>query len=338
MTLQAALPRLLITGGLAAAAVLLALNRDRLDIASIQQLMRGLGMLAPLGHVVLFAIGTVLFAPGAVFGLVGGALFGPFWGTLLNLAGATIGATAAFLVARYLAADWVRTKAGPRTERLIAGVEAEGWRFVVLVRLVPLVPFNLLNYALGLSGISLAQYVLASLVAMAPGTLAFTWLGHAGRQAIDGDAAAVRYGLLALGVLAAIAFVPRIVGRLRGNATEVGWIEVEELGRLLADKRRVTVVDVRSPADFDGPLGHIIGARNLPLAEVTPRMTELAPLKSEPVVLVCRTHKMSGAAASQLQTAGFSNVRVVRGGMVKWNEAGLPINAPGSSVETGGAR
>ena len=85
---------------------------------------------------------------------------------------------------------------------------------------------------------------------MAPGTLAFTWLGHAGRQAIDGDAAAIRYGLLALGVLAAIAFVPRIVGRLRGDGTTTSWIEVEELVRLLADKRRLTIIDVRSPADF----------------------------------------------------------------------------------------
>lgn len=325
MRLRAALPRLLIAVGLAAAAALLAVNRDRLDIAAVEQWTRHLGAWAPLGHVVLFAAGTVLFAPGAIFGLVGGALFGPLWGTLLNLAGATIGATAAFLVARYIAADWARAKAGPRAERLICGVEAEGWRFVALMRLVPLVPFNLLNYALGLTRISLAQYVLASLAAMAPGSLAFTWLGHAGRQALDGDTGAIRYGLLALGMLAVIAFVPRMLGRLRRDAADAGWVEAEELARLLADKRALTVIDVRSPADFEGPLGHIAQARNLPLAELTPRLAELAPLKSEPVVLVCRTHKMSGSAAGQLQAAGFSNVRVVRGGMVRWNQAGLPV-------------
>lgn len=335
MRLRTVLPKLLVALGLAAAAILLAVNRNRIDFVSIEQWTRDLGIWAPLGHVVLFAAGTVLFAPGSIFGLVGGALFGPLWGMLLNLAGATFGATAAFLLARYVAADWVRTKAGPRIERLISGVEAEGWRFVALMRLVPLVPFNLLNYALGLTRIPLLQYVLASLVAMAPGTIAFTWLGHAGRQALDGDTAAIRYGLLALGLLAAIAFVPRIVGRMRGDEPKASWIEVEELARLVSEKRKIALIDVRSPTDFNGKLGHIAQARNLPLAEVTPRMAELASLKNEPVVLVCRTHKMSGTAASQLRAAGFSDVRVVRGGMVKWNEVGLPVD--GRHVEAGGA-
>ena len=74
-------------------------------------------------------------------------------------------------------------------------MEAEGWRFVAFVRLVPLFPFNLLNYALGLTRIPLVAYVLASLVCMAPGTLAYTWLGYAGREAIAGNDAAIRYGL-----------------------------------------------------------------------------------------------------------------------------------------------
>jgi uncharacterized membrane protein YdjX (TVP38/TMEM64 family) len=74
-------------------------------------------------------------------------------------------------VARYLAADWVARKAGGRLGRLIAGVEAERWRFVAFVRLVPLFPFNLSNYALGLTRIPLSHYVLASLVCMAPGAI-----------------------------------------------------------------------------------------------------------------------------------------------------------------------
>ena len=337
MKLQTTLPRLLIFSGLAAVAFLLAAYRDRLDFETVEQWTRGLGMWAPLGHVLLFGAGTVLFAPGAIFGLVGGALFGPLWGTLLNLAGATIGATAAFIVARYAAADWVRATTGERIERLISGVEAEGWRFVALMRLVPLVPFNLLNYALGLTRISLTSYVLASFVAMAPGTLAFTWLGHAGRRAIDGDNSAIRYGLLALAVLAAIAFLPRIVGRLRGGDERTRWIEVEDLARLLGDRRAIVVIDVRSPGDFEGPLGHIRGACNLPLADLQPRLADLAPLKREPIVLVCRTHKMSGNAASQLYAAGFADVRVVRGGMVNWNELGLPVDGLARQAQGGRA-
>jgi uncharacterized membrane protein YdjX (TVP38/TMEM64 family) len=202
---------------IAAAAIWLAFNLDQLEPALIESSIRDLGLWAPLAHVVLFAIGTILFVPGAIFGLAGGALFGPLWGTLLNLAGATLGATASFLIARYLAADWVRRRAGQRLERLIAGVEAEGWRFVAFVRLVPFFPFNLLNYALGLTRIPLSHYVLASLVCMAPGTLAYAWLGYAGREAIAGNESAIRYGLIALALLAAVAFLPRLIRRLCGE-------------------------------------------------------------------------------------------------------------------------
>jgi rhodanese-related sulfurtransferase len=97
------------------------------------------------------------------------------------------------------------------------------------------------------------------------------------------------------------------------------------LARLLTDSRRVAVIDVRSLADFKGPLGHIAQARNLPLADVQPRLSELMPLRSEPVVLVCRTQKMSATAAAQLEAAGFSDVRILRGGMLQWNGDGHPV-------------
>jgi rhodanese-related sulfurtransferase/membrane protein DedA with SNARE-associated domain len=253
-----------------------------------------------------------------VFGLVGGALFGPVWGTLLNLAGATLGATAAFLVARYVAADWVRARTGARLDRIISGVEAEGWRFVALMRLVPLVPFNLLKYALGLTRISLPHYFLASLIAMAPGTLAFTWLGHAGRRALDGDTSAIRYGLLALGLLAAIAFVPRLVGRLR-RSSGPRWIEVADLRRLQQEGLPITILDVRSASDFGGPLGHIAGARNVPLGEIGKRLGELQEFAKFPIVLVCRAQTMSAKAAAILEAGDFQDVRVLKGGTLAWN-------------------
>src|SRR5215467_4600486 len=131
-TLPAASSRLALWLLIAAVAVWLALNRDHFDPMLIESAIHDLGLLAPLGHVVLFALGTILFVPGAIFGLLGGALFGPLWGAVLNLAGATLGATAAFLVARHAAAEWVRGKLGGRLDRLIAGVEAEGWRFVAV--------------------------------------------------------------------------------------------------------------------------------------------------------------------------------------------------------------
>jgi uncharacterized membrane protein YdjX (TVP38/TMEM64 family)/rhodanese-related sulfurtransferase len=323
MTLRALLPRLLLGLAILAGALWLALNRHQFDPAAIESVVRNLGLWGLFAHVLLFALGTVLFVPGVLFGLIGGVLFGPVWGTLLNLAGATLGATAAFLIARYVAADWVRGQVAGRLERVIKGVEHEGWRFVAFTRLVPLIPFNLLNYALGLTRIPLVEYVLASFICMAPGTLAYTWLGHAGREAIAGDDAAVRYGLIGLALLAAVAFVPRLVQRFKGEAG-VRWIEVGELVPRLEGGKPLTVIDVRGPDEFAGPLGHIPQARNVPLTELPHRITELASPET-PVVLVCKTDKRSASAAALLGSVGFHDVLVLRGGMMRWNEAGLLV-------------
>jgi uncharacterized membrane protein YdjX (TVP38/TMEM64 family)/rhodanese-related sulfurtransferase len=324
VTFGSVLPRLALGLTILTTALWLAFHRDRLDPTLVETAIRSLGFWAPVAHVVLFALGTILFVPGVLFGLAGGALFGPVWGTVLNLAGATLGAAAAFLIARYLAADWVRRKAGGRLERLVAGVEAEGWRFVAFTRLVPLFPFNLLNYALGLTRIAFIPYVVTSLICMAPGTLVYTWLGYAGREAIAGNDTAIRYGLIGLALLAAIAFLPRLVRRLRSEQ-KPRWIEAVELAARLKDADGIAVIDVRGPDEFCGPLGHIPQARNLPLGEVPGRLNEFGPLVERPVVLVCHTDRRSASAASLLEEAGFRDVRVLRGGMVRWNQQGLPV-------------
>jgi uncharacterized membrane protein YdjX (TVP38/TMEM64 family)/rhodanese-related sulfurtransferase len=324
MTLRTVSARLLLGIAIAAGALWLAVHPGQLDPAFIENAIRGLGPWGPVAHVVLFAVGTVLFVPGVLFGLAGGVLFGPVWGTILNVTGATLGATAAFLVARYVAADWVREKAGAKLKRVINGVEAEGWRFVALTRLVPLIPFNLLNYALGLTRIRTASYVLASLISMIPGTLAYTWLGYAGREAIAGNVAAIRYGLMGLGLLAAVAFVPRLLQRFK-NERPVCWIEVGELVPRLHAAGTIAVIDVRGPDEFAGPLGHIANARNVPLPELPARVAELGSLVETPVVLVRKTDRRSASAAAILDEAGFRDVFVLRGGMVRWNEAELPV-------------
>jgi uncharacterized membrane protein YdjX (TVP38/TMEM64 family)/rhodanese-related sulfurtransferase len=301
-----------------------ALNRDRVDPAVLQATVRDLGLLAPVAHVVLFAVGTILFVPGALFGLAGGILFGPAWGTLLNLLGATLGATAAFLLARYVAADTIRQRAGGKLDRLIAGVEAEGWRFVAFVRLVPLFPFNLLNYALGLTRIPFAAYVLASVVCMLPGTFVYAWLGYAGREVLAQNDAALRYGLIGLALLATIAFLPRLVRRLRADK-KPRWIMVDELAARLGATSDTAVIDVRGPDEFTGPLGHIRNARNVPFGDLPARLGDLKSLAEKPIVLVCHTDKRSATAADLLAEVGFGDVRVLRGGMVRWNEAGLPV-------------
>jgi rhodanese-related sulfurtransferase len=197
-------------------------------------------------------------------------------------------------------------------------VEAEGWRFVAFVPLVPLFPFNLLNYALGLTQIPLTQYVLASLVCMAPGTLAYAWLGYAGREALADNRSAINYALIALALLAAVALLPRLIRRLRGDR-ELKWIEAELLANWLNDGANVVLIDVRGPDEFTGPLGHLPHALNLPVGTLPDRLTEIKMFEEQPIVVVCRTHKRSAKAASILQEAGFQGVRVLRGGMERWD-------------------
>ena len=202
---------LILVAGIAVAVV----YRDRFDVAALERWIQDAGIWAPLLFMAVYALAAVLFLPGTLLTLTGGALFGPVLGTLYNLTGATIGATLAFLIARYLASDWIAERTGGRLKQLINGVEDEGWRFVAFTRLVPLFPFNLLNYALGLTRIKLSHYLLATYTCMLPGAMAYTYLGYAGREAVGGGEGLIQKALLALALLAVVAFLPRLIGKLR---------------------------------------------------------------------------------------------------------------------------
>jgi rhodanese-related sulfurtransferase len=243
---------------------------------------------------------------------------GPQW----NLVGAILGATTASPLARTVAGEWVAPRISGRLQRLVDGVTAEGWRFVSLMRLVPLVPFNLLNYALGLTGISLSAYVLTSAICMLPGTFAYTCLGYAGRSAAVDDTAVLPYGFFGLGVLAMIAFLPRLFRRFRPQ--EPRWIESDELQRRLAAGDQVMLLDVRQPDEFTGPPGHLPGAVNVPLAELADQTPDLARRK-QPIVVVCKTDRRSARAAMELSAAGLKNVAVLRGGTDGWHRRGLSL-------------
>ncbi len=318
--------RLILAAAILGAIVFIALHRDFFQAGTLERELQRFGHWAPIFFVLLYALATVLFVPGSAFSLAGGALFGPLWGTIWNLIGATIGATLAFLIAPYLASHWVAKKSGDRLGRVIRGVEAEGWRFVAFVRLVPLFPFNLVNYAFGLTRIRLGEYVLASFICMAPGAIAYTYLGYAGREAAAGSAGAIRNGLIALGLLATVAFLPRLVRRLRAPRE---FIDTPALKRRLALEPQTVVIDVRGRDEFDGPLAHIPGARNIVLSELTSELQSLSALKQTPLVFVCKTDKRSAKAAQLLREAGFRQVSVLRGGMEQWNKEALPIERSG---------
>jgi len=317
----AKLMRFTLMAALLAGIALAAVYREQFSVTSLQSWIQDAGFAAPLIFMALYAAATVLFLPGSVLTFAGGALFGPLWGTVYNLTGATLGATLAFLVARYLASDWVARKTGGRLKQLIEGVETESWRFIAFVRLVPLFPFNLLNYALGLTRIKLSHFIVTSYICMLPGAIAFTYLGYAGREAAAGSAGSIQKGLLALGLLALIVFLPRLIRRMR-RAPMLG---VEELKKKLDAGEDLLVLDVRASKDLSGDQGHIAVARNIPLEELPQRVTELEAHLKRPIAIVCRTDKRSAAAALLLSGKGFSDIRVTRGGMTEWNKSGYSV-------------
>ena len=312
--------RILLMLGLLAGITLAIVYRDRFDAVALEAWINDAGVLAPVVFMLIYALATVLFLPGSVITLAGGALFGPVLGTFYNLTGATLGAVLAFLISRYLASDWIADKAGGRVRQLINGVEGEGWRFVAFVRLVPLFPFNLLNYALGLTKIRLLHYLIATYVFMLPGTIAYTYLGYAGREAIAGGEGLIQKILIALALLAVVAFLPRVIGNIRRGPT----IDIAELKRRI-DSNGTLVLDVRTAEDFIGEQGHIDSAVNIAVEELTDRMNELTEYIERPIAIVCRTDKRSAKAALLLTKQGFHDVHVVRGGMTKWIEANLPV-------------
>lgn len=308
---------LLIAAGIGAVIV----YRDQLDADALQSWIEGAGAAAPMLFMLVYIVGTVFFFPGSVLTLLGGALFGPVLGTFYNLTAATLGAMLSFLVARYLASDWVMNKTGGRLKQLMDGVEKEGWRFVAFVRLVPLFPFNLLNYALGLTRISFSQYSIATYICMLPGAIAYTYLGYIGKEAATGGEGLVQKSMLALALLAVVSFLPRIIGHFRRGA----MLEITELKQRLDSGEDLLLLDVRTPEDYEGEQGHVAGSVLIPVEELESRLDELGDYLEKPIVTICRTDRKSARAAQVLAQHGFADVHVAKMGMTDWIKNNYPI-------------
>jgi uncharacterized membrane protein YdjX (TVP38/TMEM64 family) len=193
----------------------------------IQDLLRvaldwvaGLGVWGMVVYVLLYVLATVLFLPGSILTLGAGVLFGVIKGSIIVSIAATLGAVCAFLVGRYLARGWVaaRIAGNPRFQAVDQAVAREGWKIVGLTRLSPVFPFNLLNYAFGLTSVSLRDYFWATWIGMIPGGLMYVYLGSlAGDLALlgveDRARSSLEWGLYLLGLVATVAvtiFVTRL--------------------------------------------------------------------------------------------------------------------------------
>lgn len=189
--------------------------RERFNAALLVDWIQSLGPWAPAVFMLIFLIAPALFIPGAPITIAGGALFGPVWGTFYSIVAATGGAALAFQISRHLAGDWVERNSGGIVKRLKDGVEEEGWRFVAFTRLVPLFPFNVLNYGFGLTRVKFFHYVVASFFFMMPGAAAYSFIGYAGREAVLGGEWPVLKISAALGLIIFLSMIPRFLFRLK---------------------------------------------------------------------------------------------------------------------------
>ncbi|SKB13123.1 conserved membrane hypothetical protein [Planktothrix sp. PCC 11201] len=138
-----------------------------------------LGFWGPVAFIIIYNLATILFVPGSLLTLGAGVIFGIVWGSIYVSIGSVIGATFAFLIGRYFARNWVAKKLENHEQfkAIDQAVSQEGWKIVGLTRLSPIFPFNLLNYAFGLTNISLKDYFLASWIGMLPGTILYVYVG-----------------------------------------------------------------------------------------------------------------------------------------------------------------
>lgn len=197
------------------------------------QWIDSLGAVGAIAFILLYIIATVAFLPGSILTLGAGVVFGVVLGSFYVFIGATLGATAAFLVGRYLARSWVAKKIeGNNKFRAIdEAVGKEGLKIVLLTRLSPIFPFNLLNYAYGITGVSLKDYVIGS-VGMIPGTIMYVYIGSlAGSLAKVGTEAqpanpTVQWAIRIIGFIATVA-VTVYVTKIARKALEAEVLESE---------------------------------------------------------------------------------------------------------------
>jgi len=202
--------------------------KDR--VLRLDAFFRSMGPWAPAAFIVIWVVACVLLLPGLPIAIVGGLIFGAVWGTVWSTVGANLGAALAFLVGRYAARDMVEgwVQKNPTLRKIDEGVRKQGWRMLMITRLVPIFPFNIQNYVYGLTNISFRTYVAVTLPCMIPGTIAFNFAAGSAREVIlsGGQPDAIKKTLIYLGV-AAVFFVllSLIPGWIKKRYAKDGLIE-----------------------------------------------------------------------------------------------------------------
>jgi uncharacterized membrane protein YdjX (TVP38/TMEM64 family) len=172
-------------------------------------------MWAPVIFVTVYSLATALALPGSLLTIVGGAVFGFWWGLLLNSLGANIGANAAFRLSRGLGREGVERIVGSRLGGFDHATAQHGFWGLLVLRLIPLVPFNALNFGSGLTAMRWRDYALATVVGILPGTVVYTFFADALVQGSTGASEAARTRLwIAGGLFLLLTLIPLIARRL----------------------------------------------------------------------------------------------------------------------------
>lgn len=204
---------ILVVSGLAASSYLFGQDvRDPKKLVSkLQQIVGDLGALAPAAFIAIQSVGPFLFLPAIPMAIAAGALFGPVWGAVWSLIGNVIGAVLSFLAGRALGQEFVEKRAKGKVLTVKSMIDREGWRFVAFIRLVPILPFGVINMILGTTSISLRAYTLTTLACMAPGSAVFAYVGHTGRKAAEGAEDTARSIGIAVGLLLLLSGIPAAI-------------------------------------------------------------------------------------------------------------------------------
>lgn len=148
----------------------------------IRQFILSFGWWAPILYIFLYAIRPLFFFPAVILTLTGGLTFGPWWGTLYDLIGASLGAYLAFGISRYLGRETIQKLLKNRLKNLDDYSGRYGFRTILFLRLVPLIPFDVVNYSAGLTQIRFRDYALATTIGIIPGAFAYNYLGSSLHQ------------------------------------------------------------------------------------------------------------------------------------------------------------
>ena len=201
-------------------------------LTSVLTWVHSLGSLGAIAFILIYILATVALVPGAILTLGAGLLFGTFWGSVYVFIGALFGETCAFLLGRYLARDWIAGKFQDNQTfmALDKALKKEGLKIILLTRLSPIFPFSLLNYAFGITGISLRDYFLGS-IGMIPMTIAYVYFGSLAGDLVTLTSAAdlaspeLRWTIKSIGFLATVA-VTVVVTRVARQALDESLAQV----------------------------------------------------------------------------------------------------------------